>query len=78
MIIGFSPEKITSDELFVYLFGSHIFEVQAAELVNTYITKHSHHGDRRIQYELHVNDQTECLRIIEQHMQTNDTLELIH
>ncbi|CAF4228672.1 unnamed protein product [Rotaria sp. Silwood2] len=77
MTIGLLPEKITSNELFVRVFCEHIFEVQAAKSSNTDITKHSYHGDRRIQYEFHFNDQTECLTITERHIQTNEIFELI-
>ncbi|CAF1308827.1 unnamed protein product [Adineta steineri] len=77
MTIGFLPEKIIFNELFIRVFGQHIFEVQAAESPNTYITKHSYHGDERVLYEFCFNDQTKDLIIKERHMQTNNIFQLI-
>ncbi|CAF0875007.1 unnamed protein product [Rotaria sordida] len=77
MTIGFLPENITTNELFVRVFHNHIFEVQLAESPKTYITKHSYHGDRRVQYEFYFNDQTKCLKVTERHIQTNETFQLI-
>ena len=77
MTIGFLPHKITSNELFVRVFESHIFEVQAAEVPNTYITKYAYHGNGRVHYEFHFNDQNQRLTITEQHLQTNKIFQLI-
>ncbi|CAF1324840.1 unnamed protein product [Adineta steineri] len=77
MTIGFLPEKIIFNELFIRVFGQHIFEVQAAESPNTYITKHSYHGDERVLYEFCFNDQTKYLIIKERHMQTKNIFQLI-
>ncbi|CAF1334201.1 unnamed protein product [Rotaria sordida] len=75
--IGFLPEKITTNELFVRVFGYHIFEAQAAEAPNTYITKHLYHGDGRVQYEFHFNDQTNRLTINERHIHKDEMFQLI-
>ncbi|CAF1305635.1 unnamed protein product [Rotaria sordida] len=77
MAIGFLPENITTNELFVRVFGNHIFEVQLAESPKTYITKHSYHGNGRVQYEFCFNDQTKYLKVIERHIQTDKTFQLI-
>ena len=77
MTIGFLPEKILFDELYIRTFDQHIFEVQAAELPNTYITKHSYHGKGRVIYEFHLNSQTKQLTIRERHIHTNDVCQLI-
>ncbi|CAF4438759.1 unnamed protein product [Didymodactylos carnosus] len=77
MTVGFLPEKITSNELFVRVFGNHIFEVQAAEVFNTYISKHAYHDNGKVYYEFHFNDQTKHLTINERHIQTKETFQLI-
>ncbi|CAF1161225.1 unnamed protein product [Rotaria sordida] len=75
--IGFLHEKITSNELFVRVFGNQIFEVQAVDLSNTYITKYLYHGTGRVRYEFHFNDEAECLTITERHIQTKKVFQLI-
>ena len=77
MTIGFLPEKITSDELFVRVFDHHIFEVQMAKSPQTYITKHLYHGNGRVQYEFYFNDQVKRLIITERHVQTDEMFQLI-
>ncbi|CAF3595516.1 unnamed protein product [Rotaria sp. Silwood1] len=77
MTIGFLPEKITKNELFVRVFDDHIFEVQLAESPKTYISKHSYHGNGRVQYEFYFNDQIKHLTITERHLQTNELFQLI-
>ncbi|CAF1340953.1 unnamed protein product [Rotaria sp. Silwood1] len=77
MTIGFLSENITTNELFLRVFGNHIFEVQLAESPKTYITKHSYHGNGKVQYEFHLNDQTKNLIITERHIMTNETFQLI-
>ncbi|CAF4169552.1 unnamed protein product [Rotaria sp. Silwood2] len=77
MTIGFLPENITTNELFLRVFGNHIFEVQMAESPKTYITKHSYHDDRKVQYEFHLNEQIKHLIITERHLMTNETFQLI-
>ncbi|CAF0948665.1 unnamed protein product, partial [Didymodactylos carnosus] len=77
MTIGFLPEKITSNPLFVRVFDHHIFEVQATQSHNTYITKHAYHGNGRVRYEFHFDDRTQCLTIHEWHIETNEKFELI-
>jgi hypothetical protein len=77
MTIGFLPEKITSNELFIRVFGYHIFEVQATELPHTYITKYPYHGDGKVHYEFHFNDQNKRLTITERHLQSDELFELI-
>ena len=77
MTIGILPEKMIYHELFVRTFGQHIFEVQAAETANTYITKHRYHGNGRVLYEFHLNDRTNHLTITERHIETHDIFQLI-
>ncbi|CAF3592621.1 unnamed protein product [Rotaria sp. Silwood1] len=48
MTIGFLPDRITSDKLFFRVFGHHIFEVQAAQSKDTYITKHGYHANGKV------------------------------
>jgi hypothetical protein len=76
MTVGFLPETITSNELFIRVFGYHIFEVQLAESPNTYITKHSYNNEK-VHYEFYFNNQTKCLIINERHIKTNDMFQLI-
>ncbi|CAF2781157.1 unnamed protein product [Rotaria sp. Silwood2] len=52
MTVGVLPEKITTNELFVRVFGNHVFEVQLAEKPKTYIMKHSYYGNGIVQYEI--------------------------
>ncbi|CAF3964773.1 unnamed protein product [Adineta steineri] len=78
MTIGFLPEKIIFDDLFIRVFGQHVFEVQAAELPNTYITKHSYHSNRQVLYEFHLNNETNQLVIRERRLDTNDIFQLVH
>ncbi|CAF1612201.1 unnamed protein product, partial [Rotaria sordida] len=77
MTIGFLPDKIIFHESFVRVFDAHIFEVQAADSPNTYITKHSYHGTGLVQYDFHFNDRNNHLIIKERYMQTNDIFQLI-
>ncbi|CAF2822529.1 unnamed protein product [Rotaria sp. Silwood2] len=77
MTIGFLPDKIIFHDLFVRVFGDHVFEVQAADSPNAYITKHSYHGNGLVQYEFHFNDRHSHLIIREWYIQTNDILQLI-
>ncbi|CAF1051816.1 unnamed protein product [Didymodactylos carnosus] len=51
MTISFLPDRITSNDLFRRVFGQHIFEVQAAESEDSYITKHEYHADGKVHYE---------------------------
>ncbi|CAF1484639.1 unnamed protein product [Adineta ricciae] len=75
--IGFLPANITTNPLFVRVFGSHVFEVQAAELPHTYISKHLYHGAGRALYEFHVDEDNKRLTIKERHVTTNDIYQLI-
>ncbi|CAF3980773.1 unnamed protein product, partial [Didymodactylos carnosus] len=77
MTIGFLPDRITSDELFLRVFGHHIFEVQAAELEDSYITKHGYHTDGKVHYEFNYDYRNYRLIVYERHIQTNDKFELI-
>ncbi|CAF3852881.1 unnamed protein product [Rotaria sordida] len=77
MTIGFLPKQITTNELFVRVFGDHIFEVQPAQSSGTYITKHLYHENEKVLYEFHFNDQTKHLTIREHHIQTKDMFQLI-
>ncbi|CAF4209199.1 unnamed protein product [Rotaria sp. Silwood2] len=77
MTIGFLPEKIIFNELFVRVFGDHIFEVQAADSPNAYVTKYSYHVNGIVQYEFHFNDRRNHLIVKEWYTQTNDMFELI-
>ena len=80
MTIGFLPDRITSDELFRRVFGQHIFEVQAAESEDSYITKHGYHADGQVHYEF-IRDNgyytSRGLVVYERHVITNDKFELI-
>ena len=66
---------ITSHALFQRTFGQHIFEVEAADKPNTFITKHSYHSSN-VYYDFHFNRQNQRLTIQERH-QTGEVLELI-
>ncbi|UJR12234.1 hypothetical protein I4U23_016411 [Adineta vaga] len=77
MTIGFLPKNIIFHPLFIRIFGQHVFEVQAAEISNTYITKHGYHDDNNVLYEFHFNDQTKYLTIRERDIITNEINELI-
>ena len=77
MTIGYLPEQITSNPLFIRVFGDHVFEVQATEFSQTYITKQSYHGSRRVRYDFHFDTQSERLTIREDHTETNEQYELI-
>ena len=76
MTIGFLPETITSNDLYVRVFGQHIFEVQAAEAPHTYITKNAYHNGRAL-YEFSLHIETRHVIIYERPIQTTDVLLLI-
>ena len=76
MTIGFLPETITSNDLFDRVFDGHVFEVQAAELPNTYITKNLYH-DGRVLYEFYMDNNTNSLIVTERDVRTQDSLQLI-
>ena len=75
MTIGFLPKQITTNELFVRVFGDHVFEVQPAQSSGIYITKHAYH--EKVHFEFYFNDQTKHLIIQERHIQTKDIFQLI-
>ena len=77
MTIGFLPENITSNELFLRVFGDYIFEVQSTKLSNIYITKHSYHDYKNVYYQFHFDDHTKHLTITEQHENTDEIYQLI-
>ncbi|CAF0949176.1 unnamed protein product [Rotaria sordida] len=80
MTIGFLPDRITSDELFRRVFRQHIFEVQAAESEDSYITKHGYHADGNVYYEFTYDYGyygNRGLIVYERHIKTNDKFELI-
>ncbi|CAF4862913.1 unnamed protein product, partial [Rotaria sp. Silwood1] len=80
MTIGFLPDRITSDELFRRIFGQHIFEVQAAESEDSYITKHGYHTDGNVHYEFTYDNGyygSRQLIVYEQYVKTNDKFQLI-
>ncbi|CAF5035505.1 unnamed protein product [Rotaria sp. Silwood1] len=77
MVIGFLPENITTNELFLRVFGNHIFEVQLGKSPKTYITKHSYHGNGKVQYEFCFNDKIKCLKVTGRHIQIDETFQLI-
>ncbi|CAM4818005.1 unnamed protein product [Rotaria magnacalcarata] len=77
MTIGFLPEKITTDTLFVRVFGNCIFEVQSGESPQTYITKNTYPDDGKVQYEFYFNDRKKRLIITERHIETNEIFQLI-
>ena len=76
MTIGFLPDTITSNELFHRVFGQHIFEIQAAESEDSYITKYGYHGDRKVYYEFTYNEDQQLI-IYERHITINDKFQLI-
>ncbi|CAM4824603.1 unnamed protein product [Rotaria magnacalcarata] len=75
MRVGYLPEEITSNSLFICTFGQHVFETQPAESCNKYITKHSYH-DNKVYYEFIFDNRTRQLTIQERH-QTGDIYVLI-
>lgn len=75
--VKFLPDRITSDELFRRVFGNHIFEVQAAESEDTYITKYGYHDHDKVYYEFHEDLSTSGFTIYERHDQTNVRFRLI-
>ncbi|CAF4374193.1 unnamed protein product, partial [Rotaria sp. Silwood2] len=77
LTIGFLPEKMTSDELYIGVFGKQLFEVQPSNEKDTYITKHGYHTDGRVHYEFNYNNYSHRLTIQERHNQTNKRFELI-
>ncbi|CAF1466508.1 unnamed protein product [Adineta ricciae] len=80
MTIGFLPDRITSDELFRRVFGTHIFEVQAAESEDSYITKYGYHDNGEVHYEFIYNDSyygNRRLTVYERHLKTKEKFELI-
>ncbi|CAF1024726.1 unnamed protein product [Adineta steineri] len=76
MTVGYLPEKIISNELYIRVFKQHIFQVQMTDSSNTYITKYSYH-DGQVFYEFSFNDQFNQLIIYERHIGTNEIFELI-
>ena len=77
MCVGYLPEKIISNELYIRVFDKYIFPVQLTDSSNTYITKYSYHNDEQVQYEFYFNDQLNRLIVYERHGKTNDIFELI-
>ena len=77
LTVGYLPEKIISHPLFVRVFGSHVFEVQAADKAHTYVTKYAYHGNRRVDYEFTFNERNQNLHIYETHKETGDRFQLI-
>ncbi|CAF2569715.1 unnamed protein product [Rotaria sp. Silwood2] len=79
MSIGFLPDRITSDKLFLRVFSHHIFEVQAAESKDTYITKHGYHShsDGQVHYEFKYDERNNQLIVYERHIQNKQKFELI-
>ncbi|CAM4909258.1 unnamed protein product [Rotaria socialis] len=77
MAIGFLPEKITTDPLFVRVFDNYIFEVQSGESPQTYITKYAYHDDGKVHYEFYFNDINKSLIITERHIEANEIFQLI-
>ena len=77
MPLGALPENMTSSSLFQRVFGNHIFEVQLSTSPKTYVTKHTYHGDRHVQYEFYLNENTKDLIITERHISTKKEFQLI-
>ncbi|CAM4883176.1 unnamed protein product [Rotaria socialis] len=77
MTVGFLPDRITSDQLFVRVFGQHIFEVQTAESENSYITKHGYHVDGNVHYEFRHDYNSGGMTLYEKYIKTNDKFQLI-
>ncbi|CAF4113732.1 unnamed protein product [Rotaria sp. Silwood2] len=77
MSVGYLPEKILSNELYFRVFDHYIFQVQVADSPNTYITKYAYHGDGRVRYEFHFDDQLNRLIVHERYVKTNEIFELI-
>ncbi|CAF1128844.1 unnamed protein product [Adineta ricciae] len=77
LTIGYLPEKITSNPLFVRVFDSHVFEVQASDKPHTYVTKYAYHGNGRVDYEFSFNERFQSPIIYETHKETGDRFQLI-
>ncbi|CAF0995068.1 unnamed protein product [Adineta steineri] len=77
MTVGFLPEKLTTNQLYLRVFGNHVFEVQPDASPKTYITQRSYHGEGRVKYRFHFNDQTKRWTIKELHIQTQYIFQLI-
>ena len=77
MTIGFLPQTITSNELFIRVFGNYIFEVQADQSPKTYITQYSYHNPRKIRYTFYFDDHINHLIIYELDEETMDKFQLI-
>ncbi|CAF1315107.1 unnamed protein product [Rotaria sordida] len=75
--VGFLPESMSSDALFIRVFGKQIFEVQPSNKKDTYITKYGYHRDGNVHYEFNYNDYPRRLIIQERHNQTNERFQLI-
>ncbi|CAF1669510.1 unnamed protein product, partial [Adineta ricciae] len=77
MTVGYLPEKIISNELYLRVFDRYIFQVQISDSSNTYIAKYSYHDDGQVLYEFYHDDQYNQLIIYERHLKTNEVFELI-
>ncbi|CAF1629571.1 unnamed protein product, partial [Adineta ricciae] len=75
MTIGFLPDKITSNDLFRRVFRQHVFEVQAAETQDSYITKHAYHN-HDVDYEF-TCDYTQGVMVYEHHLKANKKFQLL-
>ncbi|CAF0959459.1 unnamed protein product [Adineta steineri] len=75
--VGYLPAKIILHPLFVRVFGSHVFEVQASNKPHTYVTKYAYHGNRQVDYEFTCNESNQNLLIYETHKETGDRFQLI-
>ena len=77
MTVGFLPEKITSSKLFLRVFENHIFEVQADQTPNIYITKNSYHGESKVRYTFYVDNKTDHVIICEQYDDRYERFQLV-
>ena len=77
--IGFLPETITSDKLFIRVFRKQIFEVQPSDKKNTFITKYGFHKNSKVHYEFTYSNHCYPHRLIiyERHIETNERFQLI-
>ena len=75
--VGYLPEQITSNNLFIRVFGNHVFEVQPAEQRGSSITKHGYHKDRKVRYQFKFDNRNQSLIIEEKHSQPTNRFQLI-
>ncbi|CAF4939550.1 unnamed protein product [Rotaria sp. Silwood1] len=71
-----SPGNSWCSEAHEQLLEDHFID-ELGKSPKTNITKHSYHGNGKVQYEFCFNDEIKCLKVTERHIQTDDTFQLI-